>query len=350
MYRHLLRPMLFRLPPEAAQKVADVFLRPVAPWRALSPLLRVDDPRLEVDWCGMRLKSPLGLAAGFDKDCRALGSLSKWGLGYLVGGTVTENPRPGNPKPRLLRYPAQESLMNSLGFPGQGLEAAARRLEAGGTTTGGTATGGTATFNTPIVVSIAGTTVDEVVRCHRRLEPLVDAIEVNISSPNTAGLRVFHEPDALSELVRRVSEGRKKPLMVKLPPYPVPGTGGDQERELALSLARACVVEGVDALTIANSRPTADPALAMGAGGLSGRTIFPEMVRMVGDIRHEIGPDVAINACGGIFSGEDAWEALQAGATTVQIYTALVYRGPTTPRNINRRLLELMGAGGVGGA
>jgi dihydroorotate dehydrogenase len=333
MYRHLLRPMLFRLPPEAAQKVADVFLRPVAPWRALSPLLRVDDPRLEVDWCGMRLKSPLGLAAGFDKDCRALGSLSRWGFGYLVGGTVTEQPRPGNPKPRLLRYPKQESLMNALGFPGQGLEAAARRLE-----------GGTATVNTPIVVSVAGTTVDEVVRCHRRLEPLVDAIEVNISSPNTAGLRVFHEPDALSELVGRVSEGRKKPLMVKLPPYPPPGAGGDDERELALSLARACVNEGVDALTVANSRPTPDAGLAMGTGGLSGRVIYPDMVRMVGEIRQEIGPNVAINACGGIFTGEDAWEALQAGATTVQLYTALVYRGPTTPRRINRRLLELIGS------
>lgn len=338
MYRHLLRPMLFRLPPEAAQKVADVFLRPVAPWRALSPLLRVDDPRLEVDWCGMRLKSPIGLAAGFDKDCRALGSLSRWGFGYLVGGTVTEQPRPGNPKPRLLRYPAQESLMNALGFPGQGLEAAARRLEAGGTSTGGTAT-----VNTPIVVSIAGTTIEEVVRCHRRLEPLVDAIEVNISSPNTAGLRVFHEPGALSELVRRVGEGRKKPLMVKLPPYAVSGTGGDDERKLALSLARACVSEGVDALTVANSRPTKDAGLAMGTGGLSGRAIFPDMVRMVGEIRREIGPAVAINACGGIFTGEDAWEALQAGATTVQIYTALVYRGPTTPRKINRKLLELMG-------
>ena len=314
MYRHLLRPMLFRLPPEAAQKIADVFLRPATPWRALSPLLTVKDPRLEVDWCGIRLKSPVGLAAGFDKDCRALGSLSRWGFGYLVGGTVTEQPRPGNPKPRLLRYPDQESLMNALGFPGQGLEAVARRLESARPATSGT----------PVVVSIAGTTVDEVVRCHRRLEPLVDAIEVNISSPNTAGLRVFHEPDALSELVRRVGDGRKKPLMVKLPPYPVPGADGDHEREVALSLARACVTEGVDALTVANSRPTADPALAMGKGGLSGRTIFPEMVRMVGEIRYEIGPNVAINACGGISTGEDAWEALQAGATTVQVYTALV--------------------------
>jgi dihydroorotate dehydrogenase len=333
MYRHLLRPMLFRLPPEAAQKVADVFLRPVAPWRALSPLLRVDDPRLEVAWCGMRLKNPVGLAAGFDKDCRALGSLAQWGFGYLVGGTVTEQPRPGNPKPRLLRYPARESLMNALGFPGQGLEAAARRLDAARSGTTGT----------PVVVSIAGTTIDEVVRCHRRLEPLVDAVEVNISSPNTAGLRVFHDPDALSELVGRVSEGRQKPLMVKLPPYPAPGTSGGGQREHALSLARACVNEGVDALTVANSRPAQDPGLAMGTGGLSGRTIFPDMVRMVGEIREEIGPDVAINACGGIFSGEDAWDALQAGATTVQMYTALVYRGPTTPRRINRRLLELMG-------
>lgn len=332
MYRHLLRPMLFMLPPEAAQKISDAFLRPVAPWQALSPLLRVDDPSLEVDWCGMRLKNPLGLAAGFDKDCRALGSLSQWGFGYLVGGTVTEQPRPGNPKPRLLRYPKHESLMNALGFPGEGLEAVAHRLEKGGHATAGT----------PIIVSIAGTTIEELVTCRRRLEPLVDAIEVNISSPNTIGLRVFHEPNALSDLVQRVSDGRNKPLIVKLPPYPASGTGGDDAIEHAISLARACVDAGVDALTLANSRPTENARLAMGSGGLSGRAIYSDMVRMVRDIRREIGPNVAINACGGIFSGEDAWEALRAGATTVQMYTALIYRGPTTPRKVNRKLLELI--------
>ncbi len=332
MYKHLLRPMLFMLPPEVAQKITDVFLRPVAPWRALSKILRVNDPRLEVNWCGMRLKNPLGLAAGFDKDCRVLGSLSQWGFGYLIGGTVTENPRSGNPKPRVLRYPEHDSLMNALGFPGQGLEAAARRLEATDR----------ATLDTPIVVSIAGTMVEEVLRCHRRLEPLVDAVEVNISSPNTVGLRVFHEPDALSELVQRVGDDRKKPLMVKLPPYPESEANSGDERERVLSLAHACVEQGVDALTVANSRPTKDSALSMGTGGLSGRAIFPDMVRMVEDIRSEVGPDIAINACGGIFSGEDAWEAIRAGATTVQMYTSLVYRGPTTPRMINQRLLDLM--------
>ena len=103
-------------------------------------------------------------------------------------------------------------------------------------------------------------------------------------------------------------------------------------------------------MTVANSRPSEDAGLAMGRGGLSGRAIFPDMVRMVGDVRREIGSDVAINACGGIFSGEDAWEALRAGATTVQMYTGLVYRGPTTPRKVNRRLLELIADEDAGGA
>ena len=103
-------------------------------------------------------------------------------------------------------------------------------------------------------------------------------------------------------------------------------------------------------MTVANSRPTEDAHLAMGSGGLSGRAVFPAMVRMVQDIRREIGPNVAINACGGIFSGEDAWEALRAGATTVQMYTALIYRGPTTPRKVNRKLLELNADEDAGGA
>ena len=337
LYKALLRPLLFSLPPEAAQKAADLALGRRLVWRALAPTFRVEDPRLNVDWCGFKLRNPVGLAAGYDKNCERLPSLAALGFGYLVGGTVTTSPRPGNPKPRLLRLTGEQSLLNALGFPNKGLDYAARELDASRGSLGGT----------PVVVSVSGTTVAEIVRCHRRLEPLVDAVEVNISSPNTAGLRVFHEAPTLAELIARVNDGRKKPLMVKLPPYPTPVTSDEEARERLMALVRVCLEEGVDAVTAANSRPTDDARLSTGAGGLSGRAILGEMLKLVADIRAEAGESLAINACGGISTGEDAWEALKAGATTVQLLTGLIYRGPGVVKRTNRELLSILEREGV---
>ena len=333
-YRLLIRPLLFRLEPETAQGVADRALRIQPLWRALSRALRVENGKLFVDLCGITLENPVGLAAGFDKGCELLPSLAKLGFGYLTAGTVTEAPRNGNAKPRVFRMVEQESLINALGFPGPGLEAAAAQLELAQDALSGTF----------LAVSVSGTS-EEIVRCHRRLEPLSDAIEVNISSPNTTGLRVFHEAPALGKLIERVNDGRHKPLIVKLPPYPSGGVGTESNAEAserALSLAAVCRDRGVDGLTVANSRPSRDSRLPTGAGGLSGRAIFPDMLKMVSEIRAEVGQEMAINACGGIFSGDDAWKALKAGATTVQLYTGLVYRGPGIVNEINRRLLEIM--------
>ena len=334
-YKLLLRPLLFRLPPEAARKVVDLGLGRHSLWRALAPALRVRDSRLATELCGIQLKNPVGLAAGFDKDCQLLPSMAAMGFGYLVAGTVTELPRPGNPRPRLLRRVAEESLVNALGFPNKGLEHAARRLELAHGALG----------DTPLAVSVSGTTAEEIVRCHRRLEPLVDAVELNISSPNTEGLRAFHEPEALAELIGSINEARTRPLMVKLPPYLSPGPAGgssEDSRERVMSMVRVCVESGVDALTVANSRPTVDPRLSTGAGGLSGRAVFADMLRMVADVRAEVGDRLAINACGGIFTGADAWKALKAGSSTVQLYTGLVYRGPGIVRQINRELVSIM--------
>lgn len=339
-YRRLLRPLLFKLPPEAAQRAADFALRRRAVWRALAPLMHVNNERLALDFCGLRLENPVGLAAGYDKDCELLPSLAALGFGYLVGGTVTVAPRAGNARPRMLRYVEQQSLINALGFPSKGLEHAAGQL----------ASARIAERRAPVLVSVSGLTVDEIVTCHRRLEPLADAIEVNISSPNTTGLRVFHEPSALKELIGRVNEARSKPLLVKLPPYGAVGQAGDdgeKERKKVMALVRVCVEEGTDAVTVANSKPARDPRLSVGVGGLSGRAIFADTVRMVADVRAEAGPGLAIAACGGIFSSEDAWSAIKAGATTVQLYTGLVYRGPGVVKEINRGLLGLMDREGV---
>ena len=340
VYRSLIRPLLFSLPPERAQHLAELVLKPWFLWRAVSPALRVHDRRLKVDLAGMKLKTPVGLAAGYDKDCRFLPSLAALGFGYLVGGTVTESPQPGNPRPRLLRHVGEESLINALGFPSKGLDFAARRLERARKALG----------QTPVIASVAGVTVEEMVRCHRRLEPLADAVEVNISSPNTAGLRVFQEPVALAELLERLNERRSKPLFVKLPPYAASeasSSPGGEARDRVLGLARVCQAQALDGVTVANSQPVQDSRLAVGAGGLSGRAIFPDTLRMVYEIKGEVGDKVAVNACGGIFSGEDAWKAIEAGATTVQVLTGVIYRGPGVAMSINRELLRIIDRQGV---
>ena len=336
LYERAIRPLFFALPPEAAQRAAHLALRQWPAWPALARFFAVDDSRLATELCGIPLMSPIGLAAGFDKDCRMLSSLAALGFGYIVGGTVTAEPRAGNPKPRMVRYVKERSLVNSLGFPGQGLDRVAHRLER--------SPAGRAAR--PLIMSVSGTTVDDIVRCHRRLEPLSAAIEINISSPNTAGLRVFQEPASLAELIGRVSDRRSKPLMVKLPPYPSSEPDGS-DLEAALSLVRVCVQGGVNGVTVANTRPTPEPRLAVGAGGLSGRSVLTTMLRMVEDVRREAGDRLAVAACGGIFNADDAWAAIKAGADTVQLYTGMLYRGPGITRDINRGLLRLMAAEGV---
>ena len=333
-YRSVIRPLLFALPPERAQSVADLTFRYPRLWKALAGMFEVRDERLAVKLAGLTLANPIGLAAGYDKSCDMLPALASLGFGYVSCGTVVALPQPGNPAPRLFRDKKRESLINSLGFPSKGLDYAAERLRSGNRRDG-----------SPVIGSVSGVAIDNVLRCHRAIEPLADAIELNISSPNTSGLRVFQEPPALSELLGRLNDDRKRPLFVKLPPYDT-GGGLSESRERVMSLVGACVRLGVDGLTVANTHPTEDDRLAVGKGGLSGRAIFERTVAMVADVRAEAG-GVPINASGGIFTGEDAWRTLKAGATTVQVLTGFFYRGPGIARAINEELLREMDREGV---
>ena len=333
-YRTFVKPLLFRMSPETAQSVAHLALKQHHVWRAAAPMLQVENSRLEVDLAGMRLPNPIGLAAGYDKDAESLTALSSMGFGYLTFGTVTEMPRPGNPSPRVIRYESDEALINSLGFPSKGVEHAAGQLEQASSKLGGI----------PVVASVSGILADEILRCHQRLEPLASAIEVNISSPNTLGLRVFQQPETLRRLLSQINAQRAKPLFVKLPPYLETPTMGSEQKDMVLNLVNVCVEQGIEAVTVANTWPARDSRLAVGTGGISGKPVFSDMLKMVADIRAVAGSSLAINASGGIFSGEDALAAIQAGATTVQILTSLVYRGPGIVRRINKEMLKLMDA------
>ncbi len=292
--------------------VGERALAPRALWRALAPSPAEASAPASAG-AGLALRNPIGLAAGLDKRCAYLDSLASLGFGYVIGGTVTARPRPGNPKPRVLRLTERESVINALGFPGDGLDVALRRLECLPRT------------SARVLVSVAALDEQEAADCLSRLEPVVDGVEINISSPNTAGLRRFHEPEALRGLLGALNAVREKPLFVKVPPY---RRDDDQERERVLRLVRVCREEGADAVTAANTIPVEDARLAMGRGGLSGRPILEHTLAMLPEARLELGADIGLNACGGVASADDARRALSAGADTVQLYTALIFQGP----------------------
>ena len=322
-YKRLLRPLLFSLPPEHAHQLGEFALRMKYLWSPLAPYYKPRDPALKTSLAGIQMDSPVGVAAGCDKNCRFLNSLMNLGFGYVVGGTVTLHPRPGNPGPRLLRNRTQGSLTNSLGFPSHGANAVMRNLNN--------------TAAKPLIISISGLNLKEFVQCYQRISPSVDGVELNISSPNTAGLRVFQDRKTFSELLEGINTRRTKPLFMKIPPYT-----GERDQDKVLNLVRIAKRMGVDGITAANTRPVDDPALKVGKGGLSGKPLFQDMLRILVDVRKEVGDAMAITACGGISKPEDVLEALSRGADTVQIYTGLIYEGPSVARQINQGLSRFL--------
>jgi dihydroorotate dehydrogenase len=299
---------LLRFPPETAHRLADATLGLPLRWERVGGAPRRDDLRTVL--AGVELRNPLGLAAGFDKRCRHLDALSRLGFGYVVGGTITRRPRRGNPRPRIARIPERRSLVNAMGLPNPGAEEAARTLSRRPRTG-------------PRFASIADEDQRDVLETHALLEPHVDAVELNASCPNVSWGRDRDNEAHLATLLGELATRRSKPLFVKLPPF---RTG--VERDAVLTLARIAHEGGADGLTCSNSRRVADARLASRAGGLSGRDLFEDTPRIVHEVAEATGGALSINACGGIASAADAQACLDAGAATVQVYTALVYGGP----------------------
>lgn len=313
VYKSVVRPVLFRFPPEATHRMAATALRFPLPWGGLDGTFQ--DRRLEMSVGPVRFRNPIGMAAGFDKNCRFLGSFEKMGFGYAVGGTVTADPRVGNPKPRIARFPKRESLINAMGFPNDGAEVAAhalRRTKSG----------------IPILVSISDAEVDDALRSFRILEPVCDGIELNLSCPNVSWGRDAHVEKLLVSLLRQRGSS-EKPAFVKIPPY-----RAEKEREAIFALVRLAQEHGATAITATNTLPVATSTMATGRGGLSGRAISADTVRIVRDLYQMTDGTMPINACGGIFNAEDALACIRAGASTVQVYSGLVFEGPAIVREI----------------
>jgi dihydroorotate dehydrogenase len=316
LYRAV-RPALFALPPETAHRVAHVALGLPIPWERAGGA--VADPSLRTTLAGIDLANPIGLAAGFDKTGGRMDALGRLGFGYVVGGTFTRAPRRGNRRPTIVRYVGGSSMANAMGLPNPGAEAAARTL-------------GATPRTSPRFASIADEAVPHAVETHALLEPHVDAIELNVSCPNVSWGRDRDNEAHLAELLSALRE-RRTPLFVKLPPF-----RSDPERDAVLAVASVAIDGGADGLTCSNTRPVREPRLSTGEGGLSGQALFRDTPRIVEHVATATRGEVPINACGGIFSAADALACLNAGATTVQIYSALIFSGPRVVRALTSGL------------
>jgi dihydroorotate dehydrogenase len=269
---------------------------------------------------GLTFPGRLGLAAGFDKSCEVLPALGRLGFGYLVGGSVTAAPRDGNARPRIARVPEQESMVNAMGLPNQGAERIGVRLSRLEPTA-------------PTLVSVTGAEPDGIQRAFEAVEPFAAGIELNVSCPNVRWGRDAGVETMLQRALPRLRGASRTPLLVKLPPF-----GTDAERDAVLALARIARDGGADGITASNTRPVDSDRVAVGRGGLSGRAVFPDTVRIVRDLYAATGGALTINACGGISTADDALACIRAGASTVQVYTAFVYRGPGLVGEITRGL------------
>lgn len=343
MYQHLIRPLLFSMQPENAHDVMREVGR-VANVRTLSRMLRnfyeVRDPRLAVEVAGMKFANPIGLAAGLDKNGELLGLWNGLGFGHIELGTVTAKPQPGNPKPRIFRLADDSALVNRMGFPSAGSDAVEQTMQA---------IRSRAQALPPLGMNIGKSKVTEIddaigdyLYSFSKLAPFVEYVTINVSSPNTPGLRQLQERDRLQALLREVQAVNhlKKPLFVKVAP--------DLTHEAIEELLECCVATGVSGVIATNTtigREGLRTAINE-AGGLSGVPLFKkslEIVRFIGArLKTPALSSLSLVGVGGVSTATDVLAMLAAGAQMVQVYTGLVYQGPGFVKSLNLGLLEFM--------
>jgi dihydroorotate dehydrogenase len=347
-YRSLLRPLLFKLPPETAHEFA---LHALSLGLGTGVLRRIaGGPSKDARFGGLRrfglsFQNPVGVAAGFDKNGLVAPQLAALGFGFVEVGTVTNLPQPGNPRPRLFRLPLDRALVNRQGFNNKGAEALARRLaHARPDCVLGVNIGKSRAV--PVEEAIA-----DYLASFETVRPHADYVAVNVSSPNTPGLRELQRADLLAELLgalqRRNRElaqaegGRAVPLLVKIAPDVVAG-----ELELIVDAARGAEVAGIIATNTTTSRAglrtDAARVAELGEGGLSGAPLRERSTRLVAALHRLTRGALEIVGVGGIFNAEDAWEKICAGAGLVQLYTGFVYEGLGVARRINEGLAALL--------
>lgn len=321
-YKSLILPILQLINPEFSHLIAEKFFQ-LPFFKIFTPILfKSKSKKTSTNVLGIELSSPIGLAAGYDKNCKILNPLLSLQFGFVTGGTITLDERFGNPKPRLFHLPKEKSLINSLGFPSLGLEKINKNLQID--------------HDNSIFLSVSGINEDEIIECIKTLENKTEVFEINISSPNTEGLRLFHNHSELSKLIEKIKNISKNKILIKLPPWL------ESEKQIFLDLGKTAILSGADGLVVANSLPTNDEKLAVGKGGKSGKVLTSNTLRMIAETRSSLGPGPIIVACGGIFDSKDVWNALALGADLCQGYTGFIYEGLLYAYNINKGLIQMM--------
>lgn len=351
LYRSLLQPLLFRLPAETAHELA---LHTLSFSPGITKLLLDErfkrSPFGKLKRFGLTFSNPVGLAAGFDKNGIALEPLAALGFGFIEAGTVTYHPQPGNEKPRLFRLPLDKALINRAGFNNDGAKKFARRV-----------TGDK--LDCVLGVSIGKSrivnvedAVEDYLKSFELVYPVADYVAVNISSPNTPRLRELQHAPQLDELLRALqrrnqeldadSSGRGGlPILVKLSP-----DLSDDELEEIVEVAQRNNVAGLIATNTTTARAglqtPAETVKAYGDGGLSGAPLRGRAAKVIATLYRLTGGSMPLIGVGGIFTAEDAWEIISAGASLVQVYTGLIYEGPTIARDMNDGLRRIISSAG----
>jgi dihydroorotate dehydrogenase len=317
----LLRKLLFRLDPEAAhewthEQIAHLQQIPFA-LQAIARMCRPPESAART-LLGMQFKSPIGIAGGFDKNATMMPLLAALGFGFIEVGTVTLRPQSGNPRPRLFRYPSDRAIINRMGFNNDGADAAAARLKSW-------------ERSVPTFVNVGknrdvpleGAT-ESYVECYRRVAPHADAAVLNLSSPNTPGLRDLQRPEHLEALLHAVQSVRSGPVLIKIAP--------DLEPAQVREIADVCV-KLADGMICTNTTLDRLPGMNE-AGGLSGKPLMEKSTSVLNQVRQCVGPEYPLIGVGGVFTADDVRTKFEAGANLVQIYTSFIYEGPMLAKRL----------------
>ncbi len=341
MYK-IIRFFLFLFKPEFIHHISFILIKSGAiipgkmwSWRLL---FKLRDTRLKREVFGIKFDNPVGLAAGFDKDAKLFDELASFGFGFVEIGTVTPLPQDGNPKPRLFRLKEDNAIINRMGFNNEGIEATVARLRR---KKSNIIIGGNIGKNK---VTPNERAVNDYEMCFEKLFPYVDYFAVNVSSPNTPGLRELQEKEPLTSLLKRLQElnsqkDKRKPILLKI----APDLTNKQLDDIILIVSKTNI-DGVIATntTIDRSglKTTKIRLESIGNGGLSGKPVKERSTEMIKYLSEKSNKAFQIIGVGGIHSAEDAIEKLEAGAALLQVYTGFIYEGPALVKRINKAILK----------
>ncbi len=342
MYRLVLKPLLFLFNPERAHYMAMGLLRLACFFPGAKSIFKsihsMRNKRLERELFGLKFPNPVGLAAGFDKNARWVDELECLGFGFIEIGTVTPIAQPGNDKPRLFRLPQDEALINRMGFNNDGAIAAAERLK---NRKSKIIVGGNIGKNK---ITPNERALDDYLKCYDALFNVVDYFVVNVSSPNTPGLRALQEKEPLMNILQQLqnknsAQAKPKPMLLKIAP-----DLSEEQLDDIIDIVNQTKIAGVIATNTTISRDdlltSKEEIESIGAGGLSGKPVKNMSTEVIRYLKQKSNNAFPVIGAGGIHSAEDAIEKLKAGADLVQVYTGFIYEGPSIAKRINKALLD----------